>query len=60
LKAIYGDKKDTASIQKLFLLGNKTSGGISEDFYVLDSQNHFVCVEVNILMKWQFSVKDET
>ena len=58
--AIGGDEKDTTSVKKMFLKRDEASGGVPEDFHTLDCQNHFVSIEVDVLMKWQFSIEDES
>ena len=57
--AIEDNREDADSIEKAFLKGYKASGGVSKDFHTLDYQNHFIGIEDNMLMKQQFSVKDE-
>ena len=49
--AIGGDEKDTTSVKKMFLKRDEASGGVPEDFHTLDCQNHFVSIEVDVLMK---------
>ena len=51
--------EDATSVKKLFLKENEVSGGISEDFYILDCWDCFVGIKVDVLVKWQFSVNDK-
>ena len=57
---IEGNGEDAASVKKMFLKGDEASGGVSKDPHTLDSQDHFVGIEVDVLIEWKFSIKDET
>ena len=57
---IEGDGEDTASVKKMFLKEDKTSDRVSEDLHILDSWDYFVGMEVDMLMEWNFPVKDKT
>jgi len=55
LITVEGDGKDAASVKKMFLKGDeassRVSGGVSEDLHILDSQDCFVGIEVNVLIE---------
>ena len=46
-----GNGEDTTSIKKMFLKGNEASGRVSKDFHILDCQDCFVGIKVNVLIK---------
>jgi len=60
LVAIESNREDTTSVKKMFLKRDEVSGEVPKDFHTLDYQNCFVSIEVNVLMKQQFSVEDES
>jgi len=49
--AIESNREDTTSIKKTFLKGNEASGRVPKDFHILDCQDHFVSIKVDMLMK---------
>ena len=59
LKAIKNNRKNTTSVKKSFPTRNETVSRISEDFHILDHRDHFVHIEIDMLMKYELSVKYE-
>jgi len=44
----------------VFLKGNKASWWVTQHFHAFDGGDGFICIEVDMMVKHEFSVKEET
>ena len=60
LKTIEHNGHDAYSVKKLFIQRQQSPGKITQHFHTLDSRQCFVGIKMNMLMKREFSIKDES
>ena len=59
METIESNWKNAASIEKMFLVRYQISYQVSKNFHTLDHWDCLVGIEVDMLMKQNFSIKDE-
>jgi len=60
LKTIEHNGHDACAVKKLFIQRRQSPGKITQHFHALDSRQGFVGIKMNMLMKREFSIKDES
>ena len=59
LEAVKSNQHYTTSIEKTFLMRVQASYRVTKNLHVFDYRYHFVCIEVDIAMKWKLPIKDK-